>query len=114
VRGKTSDASFSLTPIEQVDGTKAIMIPTGPTSLVAVESRRQSGYDTGLPKSGALVYSVDTSIESGNGPIQVYPNNTDNYQSPLAVGQQVTVGKVTVSVVQSTIGSDTVRITVAP
>ncbi len=92
---------------------KAVMVPTGPTSLVAVESRRAAGYDTLLPKTGVLVYTLDTSITSGTGPIQVLPNNLDKYTSPLAAGDQLTIGKVTIKVILALPGGDVVQVTVA-
>jgi M6 family metalloprotease-like protein len=110
---KHEDTTVALTAIELEGGIKAVMVPTGPTSLVAVESRRALGFDTQLTKTGALVYTVDTSIPSGYGPVQVLPNISDKYQSLLGPGGQVTVGKVTFSVVQATDIGDTVRVTVA-
>jgi M6 family metalloprotease-like protein len=109
-----SDSTVTLTAIEQPGGIKAVMVPTGPTSLVVVESRRTLGFDSGLTKTGALVYTVDSSVLSGNGPMQVYPNLTDKYQSPLMTGDQVTVGKVTITVTHATSSGDTVRVVVAP
>jgi M6 family metalloprotease-like protein len=110
---KNDDSTVTLTAIELEGGIKAVMVPTGPTSLVAVESRRALGFDTQLTKIGALVYTVDTSILSGSGPVQVLPNISDKYQSLLGPGSQVTVGKVTISVIQATDTGDTVRVTVA-
>jgi hypothetical protein len=109
-----SDSTVTLTAIEQPGGIKAVMVPTSPTSLVVVESRRALGFDSGLTKTGALVYTVDSSVLSGNGPMQVYPNLTDKYQSPLMTGDQVTVGKVTITVTHATSSGDTVRVVVAP
>jgi M6 family metalloprotease-like protein len=110
---KNGDSIVTLTAIELEGGIKAVMVPAGPTSLVAVESRRALGFDRRLTETGALVYAVDTSILSGNGPVQVLPNISDKYQSLLGPGSQVTVGKVTISVVQATDTRDTVRVTVS-
>jgi M6 family metalloprotease-like protein len=111
---QTATATIALSAIEQPGGIKAAMVRVGPSSLVAVETRRALGYDTNLPKSGALVYTIDSAISSGNGPIRVVPDSGDLYQAPLALGEQVTVGKVTIKVVQATIDGDVVQITVAP
>ncbi|MCB0100451.1 MAG: hypothetical protein KDD74_00275, partial [Anaerolineales bacterium] len=73
------------------------------------------GYDAGLSKSGALVYTVDTSIASGEGTLVVYPIlEGDPYrnQSPLAVGETVTVDGVTVTVIDASDGGDTVSVTI--
>lgn len=111
----TGNETTTLSAIEKAGGTKAVMVPTGPTSAVIVESRRALGYDSNLIKPGALVYSIDTSISTGQGPIQVFPvKDNDPYrdQSPLAVGESVTVGNVTISVLESTADSDTVQVIV--
>jgi M6 family metalloprotease-like protein len=109
-----NDSTVTLNAVEQRGGIKAVIVPTGPTSGVVVESRRALQYDSALSTAGALVYTVDTSISTGNGPIQVYPNVADKYQAPLKPGDQVTVGKVTISVFQATSTTDTVLVVVAP
>ena len=102
---------MTLTPIELTGGLKAVFIPTGSNSSIVVESRRAIGYDSALTKTGALVYTVDTSVPTGNGPIRVYPNSS--YDSLLGADAQATIGNVTIRVLQSTSSGDTVRITVA-
>lgn len=109
---QSTDATVTLTAIEQEGGLKAVMVPTGPTSSVVVESRRALGYDAALTKTGALVYTVDTSVLTGNGPIRVYPDIPDKYESLLAVGDQVTVRGVTIRVLESTSSGDTLMISV--
>lgn len=104
---QTNNNTTTLTAIEKEGGTKAVIVPTGYTTGVIVESRRALRYDSKLPKSGALVYTIDTSIPSGQGPIQV------NFNSPLAAGEFVTVGKVTIKVIEATVDGDIVQITVA-
>jgi hypothetical protein len=112
----TNEATTTLTAIENKDGTKAVMVPTGPTSAIVIESRRALGYDKKIVKTGALVYVVDTSIASGAGVIQVYPikkNDPAFNKAPLAVGESLTVGKVTVTVTEATDTGDTIKVTVA-
>ena len=91
------------------------MIPVSETKIVVVESRRRLGYDANLVKEGALVYTVDTSIYSGEGTLIVYPileNDPYRDQSPLAVGESITVDGVTITVLEATNESDTVQIIV--
>jgi M6 family metalloprotease-like protein len=112
---QTSDQTTTLTAIETAGGTKAVMIPISDHKVVIVESRRALGYDKDIVKAGALVYTVDTSIYSGEGTLVVYPTlENDPYrdQSPLAVGESVTVENVTITVLESTGESDTVQVTV--
>jgi len=109
------DATTTLSAIESNGGIKAVIVPISNSKLVVVESRRALGYDVQLPKEGALVYVVDTSIPSGEGPLKVYPvTNGDpyRYKSPLAVGESLTVENVTITVVEATSEGDTVQVAV--
>lgn len=112
---ESADQTTTLTAIETVGGTKAVMVPLGETKLLVVESRRRLGYDQKLLKEGALVYTVDTAIYSGEGAIVVYPvldNDPYRDQSPLAVGESITVDGVTVTVIEATSEGDTVQVIV--
>jgi M6 family metalloprotease-like protein len=107
-------ATVTLAAIATQGGVKAVMVPTGPTSLVVVESRRALGLDADLAPSqtGALVYTVDSAIQTGAGAIQILPDVEDKYEAPLGVGEQLTVGGVTIEVLSATSTDDTVRVTV--
>ena len=48
-----------------------MVVPLTETTALVVESRRILGYDFRLRKEGALVYKIDTSVQSGKGPIVV-------------------------------------------
>ena len=63
--------SVQLTPLAIPGGVKAVVVPLTETTALVVESRRKLGYDFRLSKEGALVYKVDTSVPSGEGPIVV-------------------------------------------
>lgn len=109
------EQTVTITPIETAGGVKAVMVPVSESKVVVVESRRPLGYDAALPKPGALVYIVDTAIASGEGTLIVYPQldgDPYRYQSPLAVGETLTVEGVTVTVTASDDQSDTVQIVV--
>jgi len=110
---QTNSETTTLTAIEAAGGTKAVMVTTGRTSAVVVESRRPLGYDSHLFKPGALIYSIDTSVPTGEGPIKIFPvvaNDPYRDRSPLAVGESVTVDNVTITVVSATSDSDTVEV----
>jgi M6 family metalloprotease-like protein len=86
---KTRDERVTLSAIELAGGIKAVMVPISSSKAVVVESRRAIGYDRNMLKVGALVYTVNADIFSGEGPIVVYPaleNDPYRDQSPLAVG----------------------------
>ena len=54
-------------------GIKGVVIPISETKAIVVESRRKIGFDSGMPSSaeGALVYSIDITTFSGNGPMKI-------------------------------------------
>ena len=63
--------SVQLTPLAIPGGIKAVVVPLTETTALVVESRRILGYDSHFSKEGALVYKVDTSVPTGEGPIVV-------------------------------------------
>jgi hypothetical protein len=109
------EQTMTITPIETADGVKAVVFPVSESKVVVVESRRPVGYDAKLVKAGALVYTVDTSIYSGEGTLVVYPvleNDPYRDQSPLAVGESITVDGVTITVTDANEQGDTVQVVV--
>jgi M6 family metalloprotease-like protein len=65
------ELTTTITPLARPGGLKAVVLPMGPSSAYLVEARRKIGEDAGLCDTGVLVYSVDATIKSGNGPIRV-------------------------------------------
>jgi M6 family metalloprotease-like protein len=111
----SADQTTTITPIETEGGIKAVIVPISQSKAVVVESRRPVGADAALVKSGILVYVADTSIYSGEGTIVVHPvsaNDPYRVQSPLAVGETLTVDGVTITVIQADEQGDTVQVTV--
>ena len=100
---KSFPASVQLTPLPIPGGVKAVVVPLTETSALVVESRRLLGYDLYLRKEGALVYKIDTSVQSGEGPIVVgsfsKPPNDSALLGPGEVrnwdGYSVTVKEMT-------------------
>lgn len=88
--------TYNISPVATAGGTKAVVIPTGATTALIVESRKAIGLDSKLSKPGLLVYRVNTSIQSGRGVVQVISKTTlaDDpryFKAPLAVGESLTV-----------------------
>jgi M6 family metalloprotease-like protein len=110
-----SEVTQTITPVESAGGIKAVIVPISKTKALVVESRRPIGIDKNLAKSGALVYLVDSSLQSGMGPVKVFPANLSSdpsfKQAPRAAGESVTVEGITVAVISSDANSDTVKIT---
>lgn len=103
-----------ITPVETIGGIKAVMVPISKTKAVVIESRRALGIDSKLAKSGALVYVVDSTNQSGLGPVQVYPSDVTSdpryLKAPRTVGEKITVEGIAVTVTQSNESGDTVEI----
>ena len=111
MEGKST--SNLITPIGRKTGLKAVIVPISSTKVLVVESRRAEGVDKNLKKSGALVYLIDSAIQSGMGPVKIYPvDNSDNrrIQSVRAVGESVTIEGITVTVKSSDKDGDLVEV----
>lgn len=102
-----------VTPVQRKSGLKAIVIPLSLTRVVVVESRRAEGVDKNLTKPGALVYVVDSAVQSGLGPVKVIPiEPSDNrrLKSTRAQGESVTVDGVTITVKKSDADGDLIEV----
>ncbi len=114
VCSSAKEISQLITPVQSAGGIKAVIVPLSRTKALVVESRRAIGLDSKIAKTGALVYIVDSSVQSGYGPVKIYPSSvlTDPryLQAPRAVGESVTVEGITVSVTSATSAGDTVSI----
>ncbi|MFP6887076.1 MAG: hypothetical protein VB997_05915, partial [Opitutales bacterium] len=102
--------SVKIAPVAVSGGTKAAVVPLTETMALVVESRRQRGYDL---VDGALVYTVDSTVSSGGGPIVVH--NTSSGDVPdtsvlLHPGESVTVDGYTVTVEDATLEGDFIKI----
>jgi M6 family metalloprotease-like protein len=65
------EAGVTLTPLETPGGTKAVVVRTTPSQAYVVEARRKLGLDANLCRDGVLVYTVDSQVDNGGGPIRV-------------------------------------------
>jgi len=95
-----------LKPIEEPnDDVKGLVIPITNHSAIVIENRAALGYDKGLPTGaqGIIAYVVDTSIESGSGPMRLIrkPGSTDNLfrDNALKVGESLTHLGYTIKVI---------------
>ncbi|KAH7014813.1 hypothetical protein EDB80DRAFT_831543 [Ilyonectria destructans] len=64
-----------LTPLEVTGGTKGVVIAVNETAAVVAEVRVAEGLDSNICAPGVLLYTIDTAIASGNGPIRVLDAN---------------------------------------
>jgi M6 family metalloprotease-like protein len=111
---ETQDITVS--PIALGAGTKAIVVPTGPTTFTVAEYRLATAEDSLLCDSGLLVYTVDVTGESGHGPIRVNPQAPDDgtksvsrcgvfYNAAFNPGETYTAGALAIRVL-CTVGTD--------
>jgi hypothetical protein len=82
-----------------------------------IESRRALRYDNEIGKSseGALIYKVNTSVGSGVGPMKVVsrPGSNDIWHrdAPLKVNETYSVDGYSISVIESGIFGDVIKVT---
>jgi M6 family metalloprotease-like protein len=104
----------TISPVQATGGNKAVVVPLTRTKAIVIESRRPIGIDRNLSKSGALIYLVDSSIQSGLGPVQIFPKDLANdpwyLTAPRTVGNSLTLEGVTIEVIASDENGDTVSI----
>lgn len=104
---------IALTPVERRGGIKVALIPAGPGSAVAVESRRAEGYDHALPQPGVLVYRIDTRLGSQDGALRIPPAaaiDPSRFGSVLQPGRTLRIGGLSITFAASDAQGDTVDI----
>jgi M6 family metalloprotease-like protein len=69
-----------LTPIADPGGVKTVVVPTSASTAYVIEARASAGRESGLCKEGVLVYSVDSQVRNGQGPVRIRRQSED---SPL-------------------------------
>ena len=111
----------TLTPLGATGGKKAVFVRTGPRTGLLVENRQPVGNDVAICDAGALVYTVDSGIATGLGPINVVGGDVsgngcghgNRSDAPLHVGESVVVAGVNIAVVAGSGTLIAVRVTVS-
>ncbi|KAF4951164.1 hypothetical protein FGADI_7654 [Fusarium gaditjirri] len=126
-RGRTQ---HTLTPLElntDDNDVKAVVVAVNQTSALVIEARIPEGLDSGVCAPGVLLYTVDTSVKSGSGPIRVVDvtpesggcgegNVYDKNDGTLSLGQggvslyEVPGWEVQITMIKQTEKSYTVRV----
>jgi M6 family metalloprotease-like protein len=75
---------MTLSPLQVGGGTKAIILPTSPSTFTVAEYRQATAEDARLCDNGLLVYTVDTTVDSGHGSIRVKPAAPDDGTKSVA------------------------------
>ena len=102
---------------EKTTGVKGVVIPLGQHEALIVESRRSLGYDYGLQSSssGALVYSLDSTIPYRRSPVKVvYParsvDRENELDSALRKNESVTFKGWKITVVETGIFGEVIKV----
>ncbi len=72
---KAGSRTVRLKAAESPGGTKIAIVRTGETTAYVAESRRAAGGDARACSSGVLIYKVDSSTRTGDGPVRVVNGN---------------------------------------
>ena len=76
--GSSQFALAALNDAALGDAPRLVVVKIAPTVAVCVELRAALGLDANISQPGVLVYVVDTSVQSGEGPLQVLPLNASD------------------------------------
>ncbi|UGY90864.1 peptidase M6 [Streptomyces gobiensis] len=68
---KKGTSEHELKAIGSPDGANIAVVKTGEFTAIVAEVRTKSGLDTGICSEGVLLYSVDSRVRTGQGPIRV-------------------------------------------
>ncbi|MPY63284.1 M6 family metalloprotease domain-containing protein [Streptomyces spongiae] len=69
---------YTLTPLPRRGGPKLVFVPLDSRSGYAIELRVRGGNDASVCRPGILVYKVDATVDTGNGPVRVYDSRRDS------------------------------------
>jgi hypothetical protein len=78
-----TDLSVDLARLDALQGIRLVVMPISSTKVLAIEYRKKSTIDFGIVKSGALVYTVDTTKRNFELPIRIVPSE-EALQQPFA------------------------------
>jgi M6 family metalloprotease-like protein len=74
----------SITALEIRGGHKGVVVRTSPSTAYVIELRRRIGQDAHLCDGGVLIYTVDATVPTGEGPIVVRYVDPDSDPEQLA------------------------------
>lgn len=107
----------TLTPLNSKDaGKKLLITPLSATQALAVEVRRQSGFDKLTPnETGVLVYLIDVTKGDDQGIITIITSKNTKKETQilgsLKAGEKVSYKGVTIQVIASNKSGDSIKVT---
>lgn len=75
-------STHTLKPIGSPEGSNIVVVKTGPTTAVVAEARTRTGLDRDICTEGVLLYTVDSAIPTGHGPVRVVDDNPHSGGGP--------------------------------
>ncbi|MFJ4952778.1 M6 family metalloprotease domain-containing protein [Streptomyces sp. NPDC088760] len=69
---------YSLSPLYKAGGGKLVLVPVTARTTYALEVRAQGGNDETVCRPGLLIYKVDTTVDTGRGPVTVYDSHRNS------------------------------------
>ncbi|KND44509.1 MULTISPECIES: M6 family metalloprotease domain-containing protein [Streptomyces] len=69
---------YALTPLATAGGAKLVVVPLSSRTAYVAELRTRAGNDAAVCRPGVLVYRVDATVDTGNGPIKVHDARRDS------------------------------------
>ncbi|AIR98914.1 M6 family metalloprotease domain-containing protein [Streptomyces glaucescens] len=71
-------SEHTLTPLAHPGGPKLLFVPFDRRAGYAVELRTRGGNDEVVCRPGVLIYKVDSTVDTGQGPVKVYDSRRDS------------------------------------
>lgn len=112
-----AETTVRLSAVETGRGTAMAVLPLDEHRALVVESRKPLRYDQEIAAGGVLLYTVDTTVRTGSGPIQVLDTTPGSSlgldDAPLGAGRSWTdsVSGTTVTVESGSDSGDVARVT---
>ncbi|MBA0050343.1 peptidase M6 [Streptomyces sp. AJS327] len=83
----TAPSEHRLAPVTARRGTALAVARTGPHTAVVAEARTRTGRDRGICAEGVLLYTVDSRVASGAGPVRVVDSRPGSLGGPACAGR---------------------------
>ncbi|MCT2593394.1 peptidase M6 [Streptomyces sp. N2-109] len=71
-------SAHTLTPLGSADGANIAVVRTSADSAIVAEARTRTGLDHRICGEGVLLYTVDSGVETGRGPVRVVDSRPDS------------------------------------
>jgi M6 family metalloprotease-like protein len=104
VCASTGGTTTLLTPLARYGGVKAVFVRITSTKALLVENRQPLAHDSRICDKGALVYTVDSAVATGEGPIRVVGGTTagcgsgERSDAPFHSGESLRIAGVRILV----------------